>query len=207
MKIKKTVLQIALCVLLLGLFPTVTSAQEESKSSLFNVSFRTGIASYEIENNSKSVSVNYGAYLLKEFEIGSKSAINTGIGVNNFLFDFQDAAGLSIHAQNTFIELPVGYKRYNFNKDRDKAFVTEIGIINRLKVNEEYTSFPDVDIEKDLGYHLGAIVGLGYHTTIYDYVNFEVGLLLATDFLTSGYDNSNIIDNQVSLYFTFKFLN
>ncbi|AGC75771.1 hypothetical protein LX97_00453 [Nonlabens dokdonensis] len=203
---KKTVLQIALSVLLLGLFPVVTSAQEKSKSSLFNVSFRTGIASYEIENNSKSVSVNYGAYFLKEFEIGSKSVINTGLGVNNFLFDFQNANGQSINAQNTFIELPVGYKRYSYNQDRDKAFVTEIGIINRLKVNEEYTSFPDVNIEKDLGYNLGAIVGLGYHTSIYDYGSLEMGLILATDFLNSGYDNSNIIDNQVSLYFTFKFL-
>lgn len=188
-------------------FSVCVNAQEMNNSSLFNVSLRSGISTYEVENQFKSVAVNYSAHLLKEFKISDQGALNLGLGVNNFHFDFVDSNGLFINAQNTFLELPIGYKRYTYNENRTNAFVTELGILNRLKLNEDFTTFPETDFKEDLGYHLAYMVGLGYQTTINDKIGFAVGFIYSSDLLDSGYDNSNRIENQVSIYFDFKFFN
>jgi len=67
--------------------------------------------------------------------------------------------------------------------------------------------FQKLIFKEDLGYHLAYMVGLGYQTTINDKIGFAVGFIYSSDLLDNRYDNSNRIENQVSIYFDFKFFN
>ncbi|PPK97037.1 hypothetical protein LY01_00864 [Nonlabens xylanidelens] len=196
-----------LLILILVLLPLVGVSQSDEKSNLFDISLRSGFSSYEVENLSKSIAVNYGAYILKEIKLSDQNRINLGLGINNFQFDYVNSNQLDVNVQNSFIELPIGFKRYVFDSEKKRAFVTEIGVVNRFKVDEDITSFPEINIDKDFGYNLAYAVSLGYHTTINTKMDFSLGLIYSGDLFDSGYNNSNVIDNQISIYFDFKFFN
>lgn len=181
--------------------------QTMNRTNLFDVSFRTGMATIEKEDLYKSTSFSYGVYLLKKISLTDKSYFKAGLGVNNFLYDFESDTGNSINSHTSFIELPLNYERRISNGDGSKSFVTGLGIINRLKVNDDLTSYPDIDVDSDNGYHLGYSVNLGYRTIIYDKVDFGIGIVLSGDFYDSGYDQSTRIENQVAIYADFEFFN
>ncbi|MEG2079255.1 outer membrane beta-barrel protein [Chryseobacterium sp.] len=146
---------------------------------------KLGVLQYEKENEFSSNAYSVSGIIGKEFQIGKKSSLVSGVKVESLYGNYKDYT-----FKSNFIELPLLF-RYYFLPENNSTIFLSFGVENKFKIKENFKNIVlDTEYKGETGYHLGGIVEIGYKTKVSDSMDFLLGFNYSGDFANIGYETS-----------------
>jgi len=180
---------------------TTTLFSQNFKHNGWIVQGGIGLFQYEKENQFQTNTYSVSSVVGKEFAVGKKTSIVTGIGAESLYGNYNNNSFKSL-----FINLPIQLRVYNNLEGVSSIFAT-IGVENKFKISEKFENVvTNVKYQGENGYHLGGIVGVGYRTKANENLDFSIGFNYTADITQAGYSNdANKISDGVNLSLGFIF--
>lgn len=150
-----------------------------------------GFATIEAEDSFKA-NGNVGQFFFgKEFLVGDRSSLITGLEVTRMKTDFNNETGQQVFLSNNYLNLPISY-RLTYDRQEKLSFYADLGISASYLFNSKVEIVSDDfdNSENGLGFNFGIQASLGAKFKfINDQSSISFGLKSKTD-MVSSYKNS-----------------